>query len=169
MFLALPSSVPSNLRSKAATLNMITMEWDVVKDFSKERITGYQCQLLESGFLQNVAQSLAVNGTVSIQFFGLLPDSFYTFRVRAINPSGFGLWSSNIVAYTNLGILLKLSKETFFKFLFYLSHLHFYGILPFSLLFSLKFFFVVIYFFFGFLFRYNWRSHQCSFNTKTFL
>ena len=100
-------SIPTNLHVKFATLYSITLEWNAINDAPKDRLTNYQCQLIESLLSQSVEQSFGQNGAKSADFLGLIPNTTYTFRVRAINPSGSGPWSSNVIAYTSTGTFKK--------------------------------------------------------------
>ena len=80
------------------------MEWDAIIGVPQDRVTSYECQLVGTGFIQSAKQDVGENAPKSVIFGGLSPDSVYMFRVRAVNPSGAGPWSSNVTVYTSAGI-----------------------------------------------------------------
>lgn len=83
-----------------ATETSITVEIEVVRDLS-QRIHQYEVQNFETNELRTVRHSgFSARRKISIEFEGLTPGTKYTFRARAVNPSGAGSWSEMIEQVT---------------------------------------------------------------------
>ncbi|XP_065644330.1 uncharacterized protein LOC101241241 isoform X2 [Hydra vulgaris] len=104
-----PVNTPSNLRIINTTLTSITIAWDVI-NIPQDRITNYECQLVGAKFVQSIIQESGDNRPKEAIFIGLNPDSSYILRVRALNPSGPGPWSSNMTVNTMAGAIGKASN-----------------------------------------------------------
>ena len=95
--------------------NKIQVEFEPSRD-PKQRIRGYEVENLATKETQFVRHStFSVERFVKVTFVGLKPETHYEFRVRAVNPTGTGLWSPAAKALT-IGMM-----ECFFFFFFKFS------------------------------------------------
>ena len=82
---AVDSSInPSNITAKSVTWDSITLTWAAV-----ERVSFYQIEVDGSKFLE-------VSTTNTFTKRGLLPDTYYTFRVRAVKGNSVSEWSDAV-------------------------------------------------------------------------
>ena len=80
--------------------NKVQVEFEPSRD-PKQRIRGYEVENLSTKETQFVRHStFSVERLVKVTFVGLKPETYYEFRVRAVNPTGTGLWSPPAKALT---------------------------------------------------------------------
>lgn len=74
--------------------DMIQVEFEPSRD-PKQRIRGYEVQNVATKEIHFVRHStFSTERMVKVTFGGLRPNTHYEFRVRAVNPTGYGLWSA---------------------------------------------------------------------------
>ena len=95
-----PSSVVTPL-AKAITDNSITIEFRTIRDLS-QRIHSYKLQNINTNELKVVRHTgFSLVRALSAVFNNLKPGTKYSFRVRAVNPSGDGKWSQIVEEMTS--------------------------------------------------------------------